>query len=245
MKVNISIIKSQSAKEQLVSQVEAAIISEQVHIGDQLPTEREMAEQMGISKTVVHAGMAELEKQGFIFADSRKGLFVGDYIKNGNIDTLTSILRYSGRTLNHSLVLSIINLRLYVETPAIRLASEHMNEEAKKHLKHIIDDFKKAMNKESQKDMAIALFCFTREVCIISNDIISPIVFNAFKDISLQFWESGLKYRGSEYTLNFLLSYYDYLSKGEADKACALLKDELTGESSVYQRIKEDPDFKL
>ena len=51
---------SGSLKESFVQSIENKILSGELKIGDKLPPEREIVETMGISLTVVNAGIAEL-----------------------------------------------------------------------------------------------------------------------------------------------------------------------------------------
>ena len=59
-------IVAPSIRELFIQQVEGAILSGQLKPGDRLPTERELADTMHISKTVVHEGLRELHRLGFL-----------------------------------------------------------------------------------------------------------------------------------------------------------------------------------
>ena len=57
-------ISSPSLRKLFVQQLEGLILSGELRPGDRLPTERELADEMKISKTVVHEGIRELRRQG-------------------------------------------------------------------------------------------------------------------------------------------------------------------------------------
>ena len=59
-------IDAPSIKELFLSQMEEMILSGELKPGDKLPPERELADTMGISKTVVHEGIRELSRRGFL-----------------------------------------------------------------------------------------------------------------------------------------------------------------------------------
>ena len=63
-----------SLRKLFVQQLEGLILSGELRPGDRLPTERELADEMKISKTVVHEGLRELHQLGFLKVESRKGL---------------------------------------------------------------------------------------------------------------------------------------------------------------------------
>lgn len=56
-------IDAPSIKELFLSQMEEMILSGELKPGDKLPPERELADTMGISKTVVHEGIRELSRR--------------------------------------------------------------------------------------------------------------------------------------------------------------------------------------
>ena len=56
-------IVAPSIRELFVQQLTGLILSGELRPGDRLPTERELADEMKISKTVVHEGIRELRRQ--------------------------------------------------------------------------------------------------------------------------------------------------------------------------------------
>ena len=52
--------------ELFVQQIENMILSGELAIGEQLPPARELSVKMGVSRTVISAGLVELEKLGFV-----------------------------------------------------------------------------------------------------------------------------------------------------------------------------------
>ena len=87
-------IDAPSIKELFLTQMEETILSGELRPGDKLPSERELADTMDISKTVVHEGIRELSRRGFLDVASRKGVYVADYTSTGNLDTLFAMFRY-------------------------------------------------------------------------------------------------------------------------------------------------------
>lgn len=76
-------IVAPTVKELFVQQLEGMILSGELRPGDRLPTERELADEMKISKTVVHEGLRELHRLGFLDIASRRGVTVADYAQTG------------------------------------------------------------------------------------------------------------------------------------------------------------------
>lgn len=55
---------------------------------------------MGVSLTVVNAGMSELASKGFVEIRPRHGSFVADYRMQGTTETLVAMMRFNGGDLN-------------------------------------------------------------------------------------------------------------------------------------------------
>ena len=62
--------------EQIVEQIEESIRERRLKPGDQLPAERELAQQFGVSRTAVREAMKTLSEKGLVEAYSGRGTFV-------------------------------------------------------------------------------------------------------------------------------------------------------------------------
>lgn len=58
-------ITSPSLKELFVEQLEHMILSGTLSVGEKLPSERQLAETMQVSRGVINSGLSELEKKDF------------------------------------------------------------------------------------------------------------------------------------------------------------------------------------
>ena len=59
-------ITALSMTDLFVEQIENMILSGELAVGEQLPPARELSLKMGVSRTVISAGLVELEKLGFV-----------------------------------------------------------------------------------------------------------------------------------------------------------------------------------
>ena len=120
-------IVAPTVKELFIQQLEGMILSGELRPGDRLPTERELADEMKISKTVVHEGLRELHRLGFLDIASRRGVTVADYAQTGSLETLMAIMDYHGSLPDEKTARSILRLRYYLEAPALRDLVHHIN----------------------------------------------------------------------------------------------------------------------
>jgi GntR family transcriptional repressor for pyruvate dehydrogenase complex len=81
-------IQTERLYERIVSQIEQRIESGDLKVGDQLPSERELAEQFAVSRTAVREAVKALRQKGLV--EIRPGR--GTFITNGTSDTIRSSL---------------------------------------------------------------------------------------------------------------------------------------------------------
>lgn len=81
-------IQSERLYEGIVSQIEQRIETGELKVGDQLPSERELAEQFEVSRTVVREAVKALRQKGLL--EIRPGR--GTFITNGTSDTIRNSL---------------------------------------------------------------------------------------------------------------------------------------------------------
>lgn len=218
-------IVAPSIKELFVQQLEGMILSGHLRPGDKLPTERELADAMKVSKTVVHDGLRELHRLGFLDIVSRKGVTVADYAQTGSLDTLMAIMRYHGGLPDKKTAESILKLRYYLEGPAMELLAAH---HTPADMAALVDLQRQA--EESAQDTAAfaeALFRYHRGVTFLSGNTITPLIFNAFTQVNLEFWREYVDAYGTAACLDKLRRFTALIRERQGAEAAALLKNGL------------------
>src|ERR1700674_4421339 len=71
-------IRTSRLYEQIVQQIEQSILKGALKPGDQLPAERELAVQFGVSRTAVREAVKTLREKGLVEAYSGRGTFITD-----------------------------------------------------------------------------------------------------------------------------------------------------------------------
>ncbi len=69
-------IQSERLYERIVDQIERRIVAGDLKVGDQLPTERELAEQFAVSRTAVREAVKALQEKGLVEIRLGRGTFV-------------------------------------------------------------------------------------------------------------------------------------------------------------------------
>ena len=217
-------INALSIKELFISQIEEMILSGELKPGDRLPSERELADKMNISKTIVHDGIRELSRIGFLDVVSRKGVYVADYTSTGNLDTLFAIIGYRGGMPDKKMINSLLDCRLYLECPALEILAENHTPEDIAQLKKLQDDVEAALAEDS-KAFATALFIYRRTIVVLSGNCISPLVMNAFFTASISAWIDYSEFTGKENVYDTLVKTTQCIEDGCGEKAVELFQE--------------------
>jgi GntR family transcriptional regulator, transcriptional repressor for pyruvate dehydrogenase complex len=72
------LVRTARLYEQIVQQIEESIVHGRLKPGDQLPPERELAQQCGVSRTAVREAIKALSEKGLVEALSGRGTFITD-----------------------------------------------------------------------------------------------------------------------------------------------------------------------
>lgn len=180
-------------KELFIEQLENMILSGKLAIGEKLPPERELAESMQISRSVVNAGISEVADKGFLEIVPRSGTYVADYRKKGKLDTLISIMKFNGGTLPDADVLSILQIRKVLTALALELAVPRITDEEIKQL------FKCSADLDKTNDCVRAaelVFDFDHLLCNFSGNTLLPLIFYSFKAPNTTLFERFFRLHG-------------------------------------------------
>ena len=226
--MQFGVIVAPTIKELFVEKIQGMILSGRLAVGDRLPSERELAEEMKVSKTIVHLGLKDLERMGFICVNSRQGTFVANYAENGTYETLNAIIKFSGGKLDRQHVASLLELRVAVEGQAVRRFAENHTDEDIVFLQKMIDDLKTWIPKDGYIDrheMAHKIFDFHHSICLRSKNPILPLVLNAFKDVSVFFWETSIQIYGVPQSIAHLETFMELLKNGKGEEVVRYMSD--------------------
>jgi GntR family transcriptional repressor for pyruvate dehydrogenase complex len=93
------IVRSSRLYEQIVQQVEDSIHKGALKPGDQLPPERELAQQFGVSRTAVREAVKALHEKGLVEAYPGRGTFITDgtsYSMRQSLDRMVKVGQAEG-----------------------------------------------------------------------------------------------------------------------------------------------------
>jgi len=209
-------------------QIQKAILSGKLAIGEKLPTEQELADSMNVSKSIVHIGIKNLERQGFVRIVPRHGIYVANYPEEGNIDTLLALLSVDDGTLDQTNITSLLVARQGVEgIQIIRMAENHTEEEMAQ-LRKYLEELKAEAYAKPKPDpdaVAEALFKFHRWITRSNNNTVTPMILNAFHDVIVVYWAQWARRVEPKLLFATEEKLLEYIDQGKGQDAYDLLAD--------------------
>lgn len=228
-------ITAPSLRTLFVEQLEHMILSGQLQIGEKLPSERQLAEAMQVSRGVVNGGLSELEKKGFLEVRPRSGTYVADYRRKGTIDTLISIINYHDGIITDDVIRSILELRIALDSLAVQLCIDHITDSELDLLREQVEKIKHAT---SNHEAAEAAFAFQHEFALLSGNTLIPLVFQTFRPIVISMWERFCLLHGIPALYDNNDKFWAYLKARDKEGAIAWLEsfigETIKGSREIY-----------
>lgn len=233
--MEFSKLNAPSLKELFIQELETMILSGRLMVGEKLPPERELAESMQVSRAVVNSGITELARKGFLIIKPRVGTFVADYRRDGTMDTLMSIMNYNGGILREAEVRSILELRIALDSLAIRLWLPEAKDEEIHLLRSYVEALKTAKTTSEAAEFA---FRFQHELAFLSGNTLIPLIFTSFKVPVISLWERFCRMYGIEQLYSNSDTLCNYFEARDVDKATewisSSLNESIDGKYTIY-----------
>ena len=233
--IEFSKLNSPTLKELFIKELETMILSGKLQIGDKLPSERELAKSMQVSRAVVNSGISELSRKGFLDIKPRVGAFVSDYRRSGTIETLISIMNYNGGRLRDAEIRSILELRIALDTLAVELCIPIIEDYEIEILKGYVQKMKETDSIKTASELA---FQFQHELAFLSGNTLIPLIFHSFKVPILSLWERFCILYGIDSLIKNTSILCYYIEKRNAKKAIecltANINDTISGKRQIY-----------
>ena len=127
-------IRSSRLYEQIVEQIEGAIMKGKLKPGNQLPAERELAEQFGVSRTAVREAIKALREKGLVEAFSGRGTF----ITNGTAQVIRQSLDFITKLGRPDALVQLAEVRGILEPGIASLAAGRIESQQIKSLRESV-----------------------------------------------------------------------------------------------------------
>jgi len=222
-------------KQLFVQEMESMILSGELSIGGKLPPERELAQRMQISRSVVNDGIAEMARKGFLEIRPRQGTYVADFHRNGTLDILVSIMSYNGGQLPRDEIRSILELRRVLMDFALESAIPLITQEQFSQLSAQCEAFYAA---PSPEEAANLIYEFDHMLSGFSGNTLLPLIFCSFRAPIKELWRRYITHYGKEKLHKRNMELLRYIEKKDVDAAKRLIAGAvaatISGSTEIY-----------
>lgn len=126
-------VKIKRVTGEIIEQVRNSIVGGNLKPGDKLPSERDMAKQLGVSRPSLREAIQVLEYTGFVEVVQGSGTFIRDIVKTSLKDPLHTLLKDSDQRY-----LEMNEFRIEIETWAAGIAAQRITPQEKRMLRTLV-----------------------------------------------------------------------------------------------------------
>ena len=142
---NFSPLKQEAPVDKIIKQIRSLITSGQLKPGDRLPSERKLAEKLGVGRTSVREAIQKLEFYGILKTLPQSGTVVAGIGLTALEGLITDVLK-----LETSDFASLVETRVLLETNAAKLAATRRTDNDIEEIKKALSAYEvKVKNKET------------------------------------------------------------------------------------------------
>jgi len=121
--VGLTQVHKVSVADEVFQQLSTGIVRGEWTAGQALPSERKLAEAMGVSRPLVREAVRRLEQAGLVAIRHGSGLTVCDFRRTAGLDLLPHLLLRPDGDVDWSLVQSVMEMRTAIAPDAARLCA--------------------------------------------------------------------------------------------------------------------------
>lgn len=175
-------ITTESLVDVFIARFENLILSGRLSIGQKLPSERELALQLGVSRPVVHEGLVNLASKGLVTMIPRIGTLINDYRKDGSLTLLTSLVNYHDGRLEPKILEGLLRMRVLFEVETARLAALNRTDEHLGKFYELIDE-EREIDVHNTTRITEIDFDFHHLIAMATDNMVYPLLINSFKQV--------------------------------------------------------------
>jgi len=233
---NYSPIQTGRLYEQIVAQIEERVVRGELKLGDQLPAERELAAQFGVSRTAVREAVKALRQKGLVEIAPGRGTFIADSTARAVRHSISFMMKIGAEDGSKNLT----EVRAILEPEIAALAAERATAENIAVMRQAVKTMDTALaNAEkfilADLDFHLALAQATQNNLI--STLIDPIVDLLREDRQKIFDSVGAPQRGQVYHKRILAAVEKH-NAAAARKAMTLHLEQVKNDSAKKKTRK-------
>lgn len=162
----------------VVRQIEQLILRGILRPGERLPSERDLADRMGVSRPSLREAISELQAEGLLTSRAGAGIFVADVLNSAFSPALTRLFS------NHDeAMFDYLSFRRDIEGLAAERAARLASDSDLKVIQAIFDRMETAQSKRNAQDEAVLDAQFHSAIIEVSHNVIMLHMMRAMYDL--------------------------------------------------------------
>ena len=128
-------LERQKLYRQVAEQIQSSVMRGELNAGDRLPSERDLAEQLGVSRTVIRDALRLLEERGLIRINIGDGTYVSEIQPKSISESISLYVRQKQTSYAH-----LAQVRRMIEVEIAALAAKNATPEDIERLEQAVQD---------------------------------------------------------------------------------------------------------
>lgn len=221
-------ITSKKIYEQVIEQIQEKIFYGEFKNGDKLPSERELSEQMGVSRTSIREALRVLETMGVVESRQGEGNFICSNVNKSLIEPLSLIFK-----LNNGNWEDVIELRQALELETVKFASKRVTKEEADEMKFIINKMEEEINNQNRNEILVNLDQkFHNKIASISKNYLIECLFLTSSNLFEEFIDDARrkivnKYSDERVLLNQHKEIYNAIISNDSNLAYKKMEEHM------------------
>jgi GntR family transcriptional regulator, transcriptional repressor for pyruvate dehydrogenase complex len=157
--------------DEIIKQIKGVLFNGGMTIGDQLPTERDLAKRLGVSRVPVREALFSLQQFGLL--DIKRGTGGGIFVSEPNMDPFGeffALMLHLGKATVHDLT----EARLFMEPNVAKAAAERASVDDLKKIESTIRQYEDAVNRNAERSFVDMSFHIS--LAEASKNIAMPLI---------------------------------------------------------------------
>lgn len=221
-----------SAAQQVMELIQDGITKGKYRIGEALPGQRQLAEEMGVSRTALREAISSLEGAGLLTVQPGKGVFVSKSTPD------SPRWRYESR---YSLD-DVYTVRATLESLSAQLAAQNASRKEINSLDDLVQELADATDRQDLAAMAAADRQFHRRLAEISGNPLLHEMLDAFDAVITESKNFAFLDTSGKNHREVLAEHRDIvaaLKMRDGDAACQCIRSHITNAHARAERVKK------
>ena len=194
-----------------------AILDGTFPLNSTLPSERELAEMLGVTRPTLREALQRLSRDGWVDIHHGKSTRVKDFWREGNLQILTAIAHHK-ELLNEDFIPQLLQVRLLLAPEYTCMAVEQNREEVQRILESLLEI------EDTPQDFSNHDFELHRQLTILSGNPVFTLILNGFGDLYTQMGQIYFTNpKAREYSRSFYRDLLAVSQKGDLTQVKVLV----------------------